>query len=132
MRKSLNLKAAPRFPSILLAVALLLLVVAGADAQSFQIFLRNGDRLTGTVLAEDASQVTLTNAMMQSVMDYTPYEGTEVTGWPVATVLRGQVAMRDGVVQAVPGQGRFLARGPYEMIRPRGVLPDGFDASAFA
>ena len=64
MRKSLNLKAAPRFPSILLAVALLLLVVAGADAQSFQIFLRNGDRLTGTVLAEDASQVTLTNAIL--------------------------------------------------------------------
>jgi dihydropyrimidinase len=65
-------------------------------------------------------------------MDYTPYEGLEVTGWPVATLLRGQVAMRDGVVQAEPGQGRFLARGPYEMIRPRGVLPDGFDASAFA
>ena len=84
------------------------------------------------MLWDPARKVTLTNAMMQSVMDYTPYEGTEVTGWPVATLLRGQVAMRDGVVQAAAGQGRFLARGPYEMIRPRGVLPDGFDASAFA
>jgi dihydropyrimidinase len=40
--------------------------------------------------------------------------------------------MREGRVQAEPGSGQFLARGPYEMIRPRGVLPDGFDASAFA
>ena len=49
-----------------------------------------------------------------------------------ATIRRGQVVMRDGVVQAPPCSGKFIARGPYDMIRPRGVLPDGFDASAFA
>jgi dihydropyrimidinase len=38
--------------------------------------------------------------------------------------------MRDGVVQAEPGQGRFLARAPYDLIRPRRVLANGFDASA--
>ncbi len=35
--------------------------------------------------------------------------------------------MRDGKVQAEPGTGRFLPRGPYDFIRPRGVVPDGFD-----
>jgi dihydropyrimidinase len=84
------------------------------------------------VLWDAGKKVTLTNALMQQAIDYTPYEGKEVTGWPVATVLRGRVVMRDGVVQAEPGTGRFLARGPYDLIRPRGVLPDGFDASAFA
>ena len=79
-----------------------------------------------------ARSVTITNALMQHVIDYTPYEGVEVTGWPVATVKGGRVAMRDGKVQAEPGTGQFLPRGPYEMIRPTGVLPDGFDASAFA
>ena len=69
---------------------------------------------------------------MQHAIDYTPYEGLEVTGWPVATVRRGEVVMRDGVVQAEPGSGRFQARAPYEMIRPLGRLPDGFDASQFA
>jgi len=69
---------------------------------------------------------------MQQAIDYTPYDGMVVTGWPVATLLRGQVAMRDGKVQAEPGSGRFLPRAPYELIRPRGVLPDGFDASAYA
>lgn len=77
-------------------------------------------------------RTTMTNAVMQQAIDYTPYEGMEVTGWPVATLLRGRVVMRDGTVQAEPGSGRFLARAPYELIKPRGVLPDGFDASRFA
>ena len=55
---------------------------------------------------------------MQHVIDYTPYEGLEVTGWPVATVKGGRVAMRDGKVQAEPGTGQFLPRGPYAMIKP--------------
>jgi dihydropyrimidinase len=84
------------------------------------------------VLWDPAKKVTLTNALMQHAIDYTPYEGLEVTGWPAMTIRRGEVAMRDGKVQAPPGSGRFLARGPYHMIRPRGVLPDGFDASAWA
>ncbi len=84
------------------------------------------------VLWDPAAKRTLTNAMMQHAIDYTPYEGLEVTGWPVATIRRGEVVMRDGKVQAEPGSGRFLARGPYDMIAPRGVLADGFDASRFA
>ncbi len=84
------------------------------------------------VLWDATRKTTLTNALMQHTIDYTPYEGMEVTGWPVATVLRGRVAMRDGRVQAEPGTGRFLARAPYDLIRPRGVLPDGFDASLHA
>lgn len=46
-----------------LALAGLLLLAAGElGAQESQFFLRNGDRLTGTVLAEDAQRLTLTNA----------------------------------------------------------------------
>ncbi len=84
------------------------------------------------VLWDASRKTTLSNATMQHIIDYTPYEGLEVTGWPVATVLRGRVAMRDGRVQAEPGNGQFLRRAPYDLIKPRGVLPDGFDASAYA
>jgi dihydropyrimidinase len=80
-------------------------------------------------LWDPTKKVTLTNGLMQHAIDYTPYEGLEVTGWPVATVRRGAVVMRDGVVQAEPGTGRFLARGPYDFIRPRGELANGFDAA---
>jgi dihydropyrimidinase len=68
----------------------------------------------------------MTNAMMQHAIDYTPYEGLHVTGWPVATLRRGAVVMRDGKVQAEPGTGRYLARAPYGLIAPRGITPDGF------
>jgi dihydropyrimidinase len=44
----------------------------------------------------------------------------------------GQVAMRDGKVQAEPGSGKFLARAPYDLIKPRGILPNDFDAAQFA
>jgi dihydropyrimidinase len=72
----------------------------------------------------------LSQAMMQQAIDYTPYEGMEITGWPVATLLRGQVAMRDDQVHAAPGSGRYMPVPAYDLIRPRGVLADGFDASA--
>jgi dihydropyrimidinase len=110
-------------------------LTATSPARLFGLYPRKGSIAPGfdadLVLWDPGKRVTLTNALMQHAIDYTPYEGMEVTGWPVATVLRGRVAMRDGVVQGQPGSGQFLARGAYDLIRPRGVLPDGFDASAF-
>jgi len=55
-----------------------------------------------------------------------------VTGWPVMTVKGGRVVMRDWTVQAEPGSGSYLPIAPYDLIRPTGALPDGFDASQFA
>jgi len=78
------------------------------------------------VLWDPAKRVTITNTLMQHAIDYTPYEGLEVTGWPAMTIRRGEVVMREGKVQAEPGGGRYLARGPYDLVRPRGVTPDGF------
>ena len=66
---------------------------------------------------------------MRHAVDYTPYEGREVTGWPVMTIRRGEVVMRDGEITAKEGSGAFLARGPYETARPLGRLANGFDAA---
>jgi len=41
---------------------------------------------------------------------YNPWEGTTVTGWPVATLLRGTPVMRDGDYLGQPGAGRWLKR----------------------
>jgi dihydropyrimidinase len=82
------------------------------------------------VLWDAEKRVTITNAMLQHAIDYTPYEGLDVTGWPVMTIRRGEVVMEHGRVQAAPGSGRYLPRGPYGMVAPRGVVPDGFDAAA--
>lgn len=42
--------------------------------------------------------------------DYTPWEGFEVTGWPVMVIAGGKVAMEDGAILTEPGQGRILER----------------------
>ncbi len=75
-------------------------------------------------------QVTITQDILHHDTDYTPYEGLEVTGWPAVTISRGKVVWNEGEVSDEPGWGRFLARGPYDYIRPRGVLPTPFDPVA--
>jgi dihydropyrimidinase len=47
---------------------------------------------------------------MHSACDYDPYEGWVVTGWPVVTLLRGEVAYAEGEILARPGQGRLVPR----------------------
>lgn len=103
-------------------------------AQIFGLHPKKGSIMPGAdadmVLWDPAKRVTITNALMQQAIDYTPYEGLEVTGWPVATVLRGAIAMQDGRVQAEPGLGKYLPVAPYDLIKPRGVLANGFEAGA--
>lgn len=38
------------------------------------------------------------DAWMESLCGWTPYAGQRVRGWPLATVVRGQVVMRDGEI----------------------------------
>lgn len=53
---------------------------------------------------------TITNADLHHGADYTPYEGLAVTGWPVTVVLRGEIAVDNGALRAVPGTGTYLRR----------------------
>jgi dihydropyrimidinase len=110
-------------------------LTATNPARLFGLYPQKGTIAPGSdadlVLWDPSRLTTITNAVLQHVIDYTPYEGLEVTGWPVATIRRGEVVMQDGVVRAEPGTGRFLPRGPYDLIAPTGRVPDGFDASAF-
>ena len=43
-------------------------------------------------------------------MDYTPFEGMEITGWPETVLSRGLAVIRDGTLVGEPGHGRFVAR----------------------
>ena len=50
---------------------------------------------------------TIRNAGVASKAGWTPYDGVEVTGWPVGTVIRGQRVMWDGEL-TTPATGRPL------------------------
>jgi dihydroorotase len=63
------------------------------------------------VLVDLARRQTLANALMRSRCGWTPFDGVEVTGWPVATVLRGRVVMREGEILG-PAGGEPLRFAP--------------------
>lgn len=45
---------------------------------------------------------TITNEWIASRCGWTPYEGRKVKGWPVTTIVRGQIVMRDGEIRETP------------------------------
>ena len=55
---------------------------------------------------------TITQDMLHDNMDYTPYEGMEVTGWPRTVIIRGRVAVEDETLKLDRGAGEFLKRTP--------------------
>ncbi len=70
---------------------------------------------------------TVRNAELHHAVDHTPYEGMVLTGWPVTTLVRGQLVMDAGKRLAEPGFGAFQPRGTYPLMMPRGVFPTPFD-----
>jgi dihydroorotase len=69
-------------------------IAVGADADLAFVDLKRRQRLT--------------HAMMRSACGWTPFDGMEVVGFPVATLLRGRLAMRDGEPVGPPS-GRVVA-----------------------
>ncbi len=55
---------------------------------------------------------TITQDMLHDNMDYTPYEGMEVTGWPRIVIIRGRVAVEEETLKLDRGAGEFLKRTP--------------------
>lgn len=106
-------------------------ITATHAAKLFGLHPRKGTIAVGAdadiAIWDPTKKVTITAATVQDDNDHTPYEGMEVTGWPETTLVRGVKVVADGKLVGAPGFGRFLPRGPYEMIRPRGVFPGPFN-----
>ena len=39
--------------------------------------------------------MTITNVQQKSKTGWTPFDGTKVTGWPIMTMIRGNIVMRE-------------------------------------
>jgi dihydroorotase len=68
-----------------------------------------------TIVDMDAENV-ITNAQQKSKCGWTPYDGMKVKGWPILTIVRGKVVMRDNELLKSPDG---------EMIMFRENLPRG-------
>ena len=81
------------------------------------------------VLWDPNRRETIRQRSLHHGADYTPYEGLAVTGWPVMTILRGEVVCEEGRVLVGPGTGRFLKRSRSSVASPRAPT-DGIDRSS--
>ena len=59
-------------------------------------------------------EVVVSHAALHDAMDYTPFEGMRMTGWPACTISRGELVWDGRSVHGDAGRGRFVARSPLE------------------
>lgn len=64
------------------------------------------------VIFDPDRQVTLSTDFLHENVDWTPYDGIELTGWPEVTISRGEVIVRNGEFTGEPGRGKFVPRHP--------------------
>ena len=80
-------------------------------AKTFGLFPRKGHLGVGAdadmVLVNPQKQHVIRVANLHSIADFSPYDGMETLGWPVATILRGRVIVRDGQLVA-ESTGSFI------------------------
>lgn len=80
-------------------------------------FSNKGDITIGydadLVIFDPGHQVILSTDFLHENVDWTPYDGIELQGWPEVTISRGEVIARDGKFLGEPGRGRFTPRRPH-------------------
>ncbi|MFX7816449.1 amidohydrolase family protein, partial [Acinetobacter baumannii] len=68
-------------------------LTATDPAKMYGLYPRKGTIAIGSdadiAVWDPHRQVTVSNSMLHHDVDYTPYEGMKLTGWPVLTLSRG-------------------------------------------
>jgi dihydropyrimidinase len=91
-------------------------LTAAAPARLNGLYPRKGTIAPGSdadlVVFDPAATRVVTAGALHMQTDYSPYEGREVTGWPVTVLSRGRVVVDRGTVQDPGPVGEFLPAGP--------------------
>lgn len=89
-------------------------LTATNHAKMYGLYPRKGTIAVGSdadlAIWDPDRRLTISQSHMHGGADYTPYEGLEVTGWPVSTIVRGRFVTRDGQLVGTIGHGKHVAR----------------------
>ena len=62
------------------------------------------------VLIDLKKENKVSSQFLDGFSDYTVYEGWDLKGWPVKTIVRGQIIAEDFKIVGKPGYGKYIAR----------------------
>ena len=83
-------------------------------ARIFSLYPRKGLIEVGAdadlVVLDLEKEVKVHADLLHQGSDFSPYEGRMIKGWPVLTLLRGEVVMENGEVCGEAGFGKFIPR----------------------
>ena len=83
-------------------------------AKIFGLYPQKGSLMTGTdadlVIFDPKLERTITPESLHYAIDWNPYSGITVKGWPIATILRGIVLCENGQFIGPENTGKFLKR----------------------
>jgi dihydropyrimidinase len=92
-------------------------------AKTYGLYPRKGTIAIGAdadiAIWDPARKVTISQSLLHHGADYTPYEGLQVTGWPVSTLVRGRFVVRDEQLVGAKGAGAYVARDKSPLATPR-------------
>jgi dihydropyrimidinase len=90
---------------------------AEAPARTFGLWPAKGSLQVGAdadvVVWDPSRRQSLAASALHMNVDHSPYEGTDVLGWPTLVLSRGKVVARDGTFVGEPGAGRYVERTPF-------------------
>ncbi len=93
-------------------------ICSTGPAKIYRLYPQKGTLVPGAdadiVLFDPGKQVTLSSKFLHENVDYTPYEGFKLTGYPVRTYSRGELIVENGEYIAEDPRGHFINRKPKE------------------
>ena len=92
----------------------LISLMSTRPAQIFGLFPQKGSLMVGTdadIVVFDPHLIkTITPEILHYSIDWNPYTGMKVKGWPIMTILRGNILCDDGDFVGSQNEGKFLKK----------------------
>lgn len=89
-------------------------VVSTTPAKLFGLYPKKGEIILGAdadfMIIDPKKEVTIEHKNLHENVDYTPYEGIDLIGYPTMTISNGEIIVKDGEFLGKKGKGKFIKR----------------------
>jgi dihydropyrimidinase len=86
------------------------------SAKIFNLYPKKGDIRIGSdadlTIVDLEKELKVTHTLLNSASDFSTYENWPLKGWPILTMVRGNVVMKDGEIIGKQGFGKYIPRNP--------------------